>query len=125
MDPAQVRTALSNHIVLGFEVVRHAAGKMWPGGTLVLMGGTGGRRVGHGLGIPSAANAALPPFAAALAPELAPVQVNPIAVGFADTRCRHRCSETTSRSTAASYGRRYQSAASSPPPTPPRSPSTS
>ncbi|HEY6313597.1 MAG TPA: SDR family NAD(P)-dependent oxidoreductase, partial [Streptosporangiaceae bacterium] len=67
MDPAQVRTALSHHIVLGLEVARNAAGKMRPGGTLVLMGGTGGRRVGHGLGIASAATAALPPFAAALA----------------------------------------------------------
>ena len=36
------------------------SGKMRPGGTLVLMGGTGGRRVGPGLGIVSAATAALP-----------------------------------------------------------------
>ena len=85
MDPAQVRTALSDHIVLGLEVARNAAGKMRPGGTLVLMGGTGGRRVGHGLGIASAATAALPPFAAALALELAPVRVNLIAAGFVDT----------------------------------------
>jgi NAD(P)-dependent dehydrogenase (short-subunit alcohol dehydrogenase family) len=85
MEPAQVRNALSDHIVLGLEVARNAAGKMRPGGTLVLMGGTGGRRVGHGLGIASAATAALPPFAAALALELAPVRVNLIAVGFVDT----------------------------------------
>jgi hypothetical protein len=82
MDPAQVRNALSDHIVLGLEVTRNAAGKMRPGRTLVLIGGTGGRRVGHGLGIASAATAALPPFAAALALELAPVRVNLIAAGF-------------------------------------------
>jgi len=85
MEPAQVRESLSDHLVLGLEVARNAAGKMRPGGTLVLMGTTGGRRVGHGLGIASAATAALPPFAAALALELAPVRVNLIAAGFVDT----------------------------------------
>ena len=49
------------------------------------MGGTGGRRVGHGLGIASAATAVLPPFTAALALKLAPVRVNLIAAGFVDT----------------------------------------
>lgn len=47
MDSDQVREALSDHIVLGLEVARYAGGKMRPGGALVLMGGTGGRRVGH------------------------------------------------------------------------------
>ena len=85
MDSAQVREALSDHVVLALEVARNAAGKMRPGGTLLFMGGTGGRRIGHGLGIASAATAALPPFAAALALELAPVRVNLIAAGFVDT----------------------------------------
>jgi NAD(P)-dependent dehydrogenase (short-subunit alcohol dehydrogenase family) len=85
MDPDDVREALSGHVVLGLEVARNAAGKMRPGGSLILMGGTGGRRVGHGLGIVPAATAALPPFTAALALELAPVRVNLIAAGFVDT----------------------------------------
>ncbi len=85
MDSAQVRDALSDHVVLALEVARHATSKIRPGGTLLLMGGTGGRRVGHGLGIASAATAALAPFAAALALELAPVRVNLIAAGFVDT----------------------------------------
>ena len=85
MDSAQVRRALSDHVVQALEVARNAAGKMPPGGTLLLMGGTGGRRIGHGLGIVSAATAALPPFTAALALELAPVRVNLIAAGFVDT----------------------------------------
>ena len=33
---------------------------MRPGGTLLFMGGTGGRRIGRGLGLVSAATAALP-----------------------------------------------------------------
>jgi NAD(P)-dependent dehydrogenase (short-subunit alcohol dehydrogenase family) len=85
MDSAQVRRALSEHPVLALEVARHATGKMRPGGTLLLMGGTGARRVTRGLGIVSAATAALPPFTAALALELAPVRVNLIAAGFVDT----------------------------------------
>jgi NAD(P)-dependent dehydrogenase (short-subunit alcohol dehydrogenase family) len=85
MDSAQVRDAVSEHLVLALEVARNAVGKMRAGGTLVLIGGTGGRRVGHGLGIVSAATAALPPFTAALALELAPVRVNLIAAGFVDT----------------------------------------
>ena len=85
MDSAHIREALSAQVVLVLEVARAAAGKMRPSGTLVLVGGTGGRRVGHGLGIMSAATAALPPFTAALALELAPVRVNLIAAGFVDT----------------------------------------
>ena len=85
MDSAQVREAISDHVVLALEVARNAAAKMRPGGTLLLMGDTGGRRIGHGLGIVSAATAALPPFTAALALELAPIRVNLIAAGFVDT----------------------------------------
>ena len=85
MDTTQVRDAATDHLVLALEVARHGAGKMRPGGTLLLIGGTGGRRIGHGLGIVSAATAALPPFTAALALELAPIRVNLIAAGFVDT----------------------------------------
>jgi NAD(P)-dependent dehydrogenase (short-subunit alcohol dehydrogenase family) len=85
MAPEQVRDVLSDHILLGLEVARNAAPRMRPGGTLLLMGGTGGRRVSRELGIVSAATAALPPFVATLALELAPVRVNLIAAGFVDT----------------------------------------
>jgi NAD(P)-dependent dehydrogenase (short-subunit alcohol dehydrogenase family) len=80
-----VRLALTDHVVLPLEVARNAAGKLRPGGTLIFMGGTGGRRISRELGIVSAATAALPPFTAALALELAPVRVNLIAAGFVDT----------------------------------------
>ena len=85
MDSGQVRDALSGHVVLDLEVARNAAGKMRPGGSLVFMGGTGGRRIDHRLGIVSAATAALSPFTATLALELAPIRVNLIAAGFVDT----------------------------------------
>jgi NAD(P)-dependent dehydrogenase (short-subunit alcohol dehydrogenase family) len=85
MDSDQLRTAISDHAVLALGVARNAVGKMRPGGTLLLMGGTGGRRISRELGIMSAATAVLPPFTAALALELAPVRVNLIAAGFVDT----------------------------------------
>jgi NAD(P)-dependent dehydrogenase (short-subunit alcohol dehydrogenase family) len=85
MDSDTVRETLTDHAVLALEVARNARGKMRPGGSLLFMGGTGGRRVRPGLGIVSAATAMLPPFAASLALELAPVRVNLIAAGFVDT----------------------------------------
>ena len=84
-DADQIRLALTDHIVLPFEVARNAAGKMTPGGTLIFMGGTAGRRISRELGFISAATAAMPAFTAALALELAPVRVNLIAAGFVDT----------------------------------------
>ena len=85
MNADQVRDELAGHVVLALEVARHAAPKMRPGGTLLFMGGTGGRRISRELGLASAATAVLPPFTAALALELAPVRVNLIAAGFVDT----------------------------------------
>jgi NAD(P)-dependent dehydrogenase (short-subunit alcohol dehydrogenase family) len=85
MDAAEVRDVLSDHVALALAVARNAVGKMKPGGTLLFMGGTGGRRIDHRLGIAAAGTAALPPFVATLALEVAPVRANLIAPGFVDT----------------------------------------
>ncbi len=85
MDAGQVRDALGDHVGLDLEVARSAVGRMRPDGSLVFMGGTGGRRVSRDIGIVSAATASLPPFIATLALELAPIRVNLIAAGFVDT----------------------------------------
>jgi NAD(P)-dependent dehydrogenase (short-subunit alcohol dehydrogenase family) len=85
MDADQVRQVLSDHVVLSLAVARNAAPKMRAGGTLLLMGGTGGRKISRDLGIVSSGTAALPPLAASLALELAPIRVNLIAAGFVDT----------------------------------------
>jgi NAD(P)-dependent dehydrogenase (short-subunit alcohol dehydrogenase family) len=85
MDYAQTRQALDEHLMLTLEVARNAAGKVRPGGTLLFMGGTGGRRPGLGLAIVSAVTAAMPALIANLALELAPIRVNLIAAGFVDT----------------------------------------
>ena len=85
MTPDDVRETLSDHVVQGLEVARSARGKMGPGGSLIFMGGTGGRKISRELGLFSAATAVLPPFTAALALQLAPIRVNLIAAGFVDT----------------------------------------
>ncbi|WP_426565067.1 SDR family oxidoreductase [Angustibacter sp. McL0619] len=85
MDFEQARRGLYEHPMVMLAVARYAAHKVRPGGTLLFMGGTGGRRTGVGLGIISAATAALPALTANLALEIAPVRVNLIAAGFVDT----------------------------------------
>ena len=85
MDFDEARRALYEHLMVMLGVARYAGGKIRPGGTLLFMGGTGGRRTGVGLGIISAVTAALPALTANLALEIAPVRVNLIAAGFVDT----------------------------------------
>jgi NAD(P)-dependent dehydrogenase (short-subunit alcohol dehydrogenase family) len=85
MDLEQARRALDAHPLLMIEVARNAARKVRPGGTLVFMGGTGGRRPAVGLGIVPTVTAALPALTTSLALELAPIRVNLIAAGFVDT----------------------------------------
>jgi NAD(P)-dependent dehydrogenase (short-subunit alcohol dehydrogenase family) len=85
MDFEQARRALDAHLLLMLQVARNATPKVRPGGTLLFMGGVGGRRTTIGLGIVSTVTAALPALTASLALEAAPVRVNLIAAGFVDT----------------------------------------
>jgi NAD(P)-dependent dehydrogenase (short-subunit alcohol dehydrogenase family) len=55
------------------------------GGSLLHIGGAGGRRIRSGLTIVSAIAAAIPASTGGLALELAPIRVNLIAPGFVDT----------------------------------------
>jgi len=85
MDYAEMREAIDEHLMQTLEVARNAPGRVRPGGSLVFMGGTGGRRPGPGRAIVSAVTAAMPALVAGLALELAPIRVNLIAPGFVDT----------------------------------------
>jgi NAD(P)-dependent dehydrogenase (short-subunit alcohol dehydrogenase family) len=84
-DFEAARRDLEAHILLPLQVARNAASKVRPGGTLLFMGGTGGRSTAPGLVLISALTAALPAMTKNLALELAPVRVNLIAAGFVDT----------------------------------------
>jgi NAD(P)-dependent dehydrogenase (short-subunit alcohol dehydrogenase family) len=85
MDFAKIRALIGEHLLQALYVARSAANKVRPGGTLIFMGGTGGRRPALGMSIAGAVTAALPALTANLALEIAPVRVNLIAAGFVDT----------------------------------------
>jgi NAD(P)-dependent dehydrogenase (short-subunit alcohol dehydrogenase family) len=84
LDFAKARRGVDAHLLLPLQVARKSVGKVRPGGTLLFMGGTGGRRPDAGALI-TALTAALPALTKNLALELAPIRVNLIAAGFVDT----------------------------------------
>ena len=84
-DFEAARRDLEAHILLPLHIARNAASKVRPGGTLLFIGGTGGRRATPGFALISALTAAGPAMTRNLALELAPIRVNLIAAGFVDT----------------------------------------
>ena len=84
-DVAKARRDVEAHLLMPIVVARAAAKKIRPGGVLLFMGGTGGRRTAPGLANIAALTAAGPARTRVLALELAPVRVNLIAAGFVDT----------------------------------------
>jgi NAD(P)-dependent dehydrogenase (short-subunit alcohol dehydrogenase family) len=85
LDRDRAHRDFDDHQWLAVAIAQHAIRKVRPGGTLLFMGGTGGRRPGIGMGFVPTVTAALPALTASLALELAPVRVNLIAAGFVDT----------------------------------------
>ena len=85
LDRERAHRDFDHHVWLAVAVAQHAVGRVRPGGTLLFMGGTGGRSRGPGLSLIAAGTAALPALIANLAVEVAPVRVNLIAAGFVDT----------------------------------------
>jgi NAD(P)-dependent dehydrogenase (short-subunit alcohol dehydrogenase family) len=85
LDRERAHRDFDEHLWLAVAVAQHAVGRVRPGGTLVFMGGTGGRGRGPGLSLIAAGTAALDALIANLAVEVAPIRVNLIAAGFVDT----------------------------------------
>ena len=81
----KARRDVEAHLLLPIEVARGAMSTVRPGGTLIFMGGTGGRHAAPGFAFISALTAAGPALIRNLALELAPIRVNMIAAGFVDT----------------------------------------
>jgi NAD(P)-dependent dehydrogenase (short-subunit alcohol dehydrogenase family) len=84
LDFERAHSNYDAHLLLPVQVARTAAVKVRPGGTLLFMSGTGGRRAASGALI-TAHTAAVPALVRNLALEVAPVRVNAIAAGFVDT----------------------------------------
>jgi NAD(P)-dependent dehydrogenase (short-subunit alcohol dehydrogenase family) len=85
MDRDKAHRDFDEHLWMAITIGKHSIGRVRPGGTLVFMGGTGGRARGPGLSLMGAGTAALPALIANLAVEVAPIRVNLIAAGFVDT----------------------------------------
>jgi NAD(P)-dependent dehydrogenase (short-subunit alcohol dehydrogenase family) len=86
LDFAAARRTVEEHLWLPLQLARMAAGgRVRPGGSLVFMSGTGGRRPAVGLTVGGTLTAGSPALAANLALEIAPIRVNVIAAGFVDT----------------------------------------
>jgi NAD(P)-dependent dehydrogenase (short-subunit alcohol dehydrogenase family) len=85
LDRERAHRDFDAHQWLAVAVAQHAVGRVRPGGTLLFMGGTGGRGRGPGLSLIAAATAAMSALIANLAVEVAPIRVNLIAAGFVDT----------------------------------------
>ena len=84
-DLDAARRDIDSHLLLPLQVARHAPSKVRPPGTLLFIGGTGGRRTAVGRSLIAALTAALPAMTRTFALEIAPVRVNLIAAGFVDT----------------------------------------
>ncbi len=84
-DLESARRNFDAHLLLPLQVARNAVNKVRPGGTLLFMGGTSGRRTAVGGAFISAHTAAGPAITKNLALEIAPIRVNLIAAGFVDT----------------------------------------
>jgi NAD(P)-dependent dehydrogenase (short-subunit alcohol dehydrogenase family) len=85
LDRERAHRDFDAHLWLAVAVAQHAVGRVRPGGTLLFMGGTGGRGRGPGLSLIAAATAAMNALIANLAVEVAPIRVNLLAAGFVDT----------------------------------------
>ncbi|MFI1467183.1 SDR family oxidoreductase [Streptomyces wuyuanensis] len=85
MDLAEARDHFGRRLAMTLAIALHSRDRVRPRGTLLFIGGTGGRRPAVGMTVTSALTAALPAVTANLALELAPVRVNLIAAGFVDT----------------------------------------
>jgi NAD(P)-dependent dehydrogenase (short-subunit alcohol dehydrogenase family) len=84
-DLDAARRDVEAHLLLPIQVAREAADRVRPGGTLLFMGGTGGRSTVPGFALIAALTAAQPALVRNLALEAAPIRVNLIAAGFVDT----------------------------------------
>jgi NAD(P)-dependent dehydrogenase (short-subunit alcohol dehydrogenase family) len=85
MDTAAAARHVAEQLRLILEVAKLAATTVRPGGTVLFISGTGGRRPAVGLSVVSLLTVGMPAMTKNLALELAPVRVNLIAPGFVDT----------------------------------------
>ncbi|MFG2970558.1 SDR family oxidoreductase [Streptomyces sp. NPDC048288] len=85
LDLTDAGRDFGGRLAMVLATARASREKVRAGGTLLFIGGTGGRRPAPGMAVTGALTAALPALIANLALEVAPVRVNLLAAGFVDT----------------------------------------
>jgi NAD(P)-dependent dehydrogenase (short-subunit alcohol dehydrogenase family) len=85
MDTAAAARHVAEKVQLSLEVAKLASTTVRPGGTVLFIGGTGGRRPAVGISVVALLSVGMQALTKDLALELAPVRVNLIAPGFVDT----------------------------------------
>jgi NAD(P)-dependent dehydrogenase (short-subunit alcohol dehydrogenase family) len=85
LDLAETSRHFGERLAMVLGIAKYGRDRVRDRGTLLFIGGTGGRHPGVGRAVTAAMTAALPALTASLALELAPVRVNVIAAGFVDT----------------------------------------
>ncbi|MEV6609489.1 SDR family oxidoreductase [Kutzneria sp. NPDC051319] len=85
LDMGAVHTALDVKVVGPIMVTKHFAGRIRPGGSILLFSGVAGWRPSPGLVVMATGNIAVAALAEALAVELAPIRVNALSPGIIDS----------------------------------------
>jgi NAD(P)-dependent dehydrogenase (short-subunit alcohol dehydrogenase family) len=124
MELAKIRELIGEHLLLALYVARYAASKVRPGGTLIFMGGTGGRRPAIGMSIAGAGTAALRPSSLTWRLKLRPCESTSSPPDSSTRRCPQNCWPISSKHAATSFAPRFPSDAWSGRRTWPRSPCT-
>jgi NAD(P)-dependent dehydrogenase (short-subunit alcohol dehydrogenase family) len=85
LDFDRALRSLDKALLLPMRLARQLGSRVRPGGSLLFVGGTGGRHTAFGYSLVHAVTVAMPALIANLALDIAPVRVNLIAAGFVDT----------------------------------------
>src|SRR5262249_34673985 len=124
MDVARIRDLIGEHLLLALYVARNAANKVRPGGTLIFMGGTGGRRPAIGMSIVAQAPRHSPPSLLTWRLKSRPCESTSSPRDSWTRLYPRSCWAISSRNAATSFARRFRSDAWSDRRTWPRSPYT-
>jgi NADP-dependent 3-hydroxy acid dehydrogenase YdfG len=109
MDFAKVPGLIGEHLLLALYVARSAANKVRPGGTLIFMGGTGGRRPAIGMSIAGAGTAALPALIATWRLKSLPCESISSPRDSSTRRCPQSCWAISSKNVVTSFAPHFPS----------------
>ena len=111
MDFAKIRDRIGEHLLLALYVARNARSKVRPGGTLIFMGGTGGRRPAIGMSIASAGTPLRSrPSSLTWRLKLRPCESTSSPQDSSTRRCPRNCWAISSKNAGTSFAQPFPSA---------------